>query len=108
LNTPSVPGEVLKQVRAKTCYRTLRGLIDAIQMAAFVFAALTVIVAITSVAVNLPAPGGLAAVTAAGMVQIVGAIFLALVIVMLAIASKQAALLLVDIADCKIQQVASR
>jgi DNA-directed RNA polymerase subunit RPC12/RpoP len=88
----------LKQIRQQTCYKTLRGLIDLVQILIFVAVGLAV----------LGAFGGLffpdSETPAAGkfLTLIIGAAS-AFILIVLAIAWKQAALLLVDIADCQIR-----
>jgi rRNA maturation protein Nop10 len=87
----------LKQIRQQTCYKTLRGLIDLVQILFFVAAGLAVLGAFAGFFEESEVP-------AAGkfLYAIIGAAS-AFILIVLAIAWKQAALLLVDIADCQIR-----
>jgi hypothetical protein len=101
-NRPAIPSssaETLKQIRQQSCYGTLRRLIDLVQYIIFAIAALLAIGAVTAFFIgSFSGSAGIAS-------GILGWV-LACVIFVLAIAMKQAALLLVDIADCQIQSVA--
>jgi hypothetical protein len=105
-NRPAIPSssaESLKQIRQQSCYGTLRGLIDLIQYIIFAGAALLAVGSVAGFFIGI-FQGSAGA--ASGTVGIILGWVLACVIVVLAIAMKQAALLLVDIADCQIQLVA--
>jgi hypothetical protein len=102
------PAESLKQIRHQTCYQTLRSLINILQFFCFIFAGLIALGALASVFdySHIKTADG---ESAESMSKIVfgGRILLglagAIVFVFLAIAGKQSALLLVDIADCQIR-----
>ena len=87
----------LEQIRQQTCYKTLRGLIDLVQILFFVAAGLAVLGAFAGFfeGSDVPAAGKF-------LYAIVGAAS-AFILIVLGIAWKQAALLLVDIADCQIR-----
>ena len=110
LLAPTDPINVLKDVRANTCYRTLRGLIGGIQIAFFVVAGIFVLAAIGPVLFSLYTDFKTSWDTKAttAIYQIFVGLFAAALAVLLGIAWKQAALLLVDIADCQIQQICRR
>jgi DNA-directed RNA polymerase subunit RPC12/RpoP len=95
--TASNTATTLKQIREQTCYKTLRGLIDLVQVLIFVAAALAVLGAGAGLFSESDTLAGGKFVTA-----IVGAAS-AFILIVVAIAWKQAALLLVDIADCQIR-----
>ncbi|MEK7781965.1 MAG: hypothetical protein AAB370_10750 [Verrucomicrobiota bacterium] len=82
----------LNEVRVDSCYKTLRGLIDLIQLL-WITAAIIVAVAGAVQAANGELLPGVLWICAGGAA------------IVMAVASKQAALLLVDIADCQIQLV---
>ena len=86
----------LKQIRQQTCYKTLRGLIDLVQILFFVAAGLVVLGGVVGLFVGDEAPAK------KFLTVIVGAAS-AFILIVLGIAWKQAALLLVDIADCQIR-----
>ncbi len=92
----------LKQIRQQTCYKTLRGLIDLVQILFFVAAGLSVLGAFAGFfeGDEVPAAGKF-------LYAIVGAAS-AFILIVLGIAWKQAALLLVDIADCQISLVGNK
>lgn len=92
------PAESLKRIRQETCYKTLRDLIGLVQVVFFVVAGLLAIGSVASVFAGFAAAG-----PAGGIVSLILGLVIAVIIVVLAIAWKQAALLLVDIADCQIQ-----
>jgi hypothetical protein len=98
---PASTATTLKQIRQQTCYRTLRGLIDLVQILFFVAAGLAVLGAlgIFFQGGDVPAGGKI-------LYAIVGAAS-AFILIVLGIAWKQAALLLVDIADCQIRLAGS-
>jgi len=81
----------LKQIRQQTCYKTLRELIDLVQILFFVAAGLAVLGAFAGFFQGSEVPAAIVAAASA------------FILVVLAIAWKQAALLLVDIADCQIR-----
>ncbi len=87
----------LKQIRQQTCYKTLRELIDLVQILFFIAAGVAVLGAFGGLFVGseVPASGKF-------LYAIVGAAS-AFILIVLGIAWKQAALLLVDIADCQIR-----
>lgn len=97
--THSSAADALLQVRVDSCYKTLRGLIDLVQFICIAAAVIVGIAGIAQVFTNIDNAGSLY-----GLFWFLGAAGS----VILAIASKQAALLLVDIADCQIQQVKRR
>lgn len=109
-STPQTPINVLKEIRANTCYRTLRGLISGIQIAFFIVAGILVLGTIGPVLFSLYTDFKTSWDTKAGMAiyQIFGGLFAGALAVLLGVAWKQAALLLVDIADCQIQQIGQR
>jgi DNA-directed RNA polymerase subunit RPC12/RpoP len=87
----------LKQIRQQTCYKTLRGLIDLVQILFFVAAGLAVLGAFAGFFEGSEGPTG-----SKYAIVIIGAAS-AFILIVLGIAWKQAALLLVDIADCQIR-----
>ena len=87
----------LKQIRQQTCYKTLRGLIDLVQILFFVAAGLAVLGVGAGFFAGSDAPAAVKF-----QIVIVGAAS-AFILIVLGIAWKQAALLLVDIADCQIR-----
>jgi hypothetical protein len=91
-------GEQLKQIRHQTCYKTLRSLIDLVQIIIIGGAALTLVGA----AVGLFRTSDEASF-AFRLWTFLGIACGCFVAAVLSIAGKQAALLLVDIADCQIQ-----
>jgi hypothetical protein len=100
LAAPSSPAEALKKIRQQSCYRTLRSLIGLVQALCFIVAGL---IALGSfVAIPFRFNEGIVGVASGAVVAIVGLLW-AFLIIVLAIAGKQAALLLVDIADCQIR-----
>lgn len=90
--------DTLRNVRQQTCYKTLRGLIDLLQAGLIVSAALTLVAGAIGMFFAEEPPG-------LRVLTLIIAICICFVMVVLSIAVKQAALLLVDIADCQIQQV---
>jgi DNA-directed RNA polymerase subunit RPC12/RpoP len=88
----------LKQIRQQTCYKTLRGLIDLVQILFFVAAGLAVLGVFAGFFEGGDAP-------VAGVVNVIVVAASAFILIILGIAWKQAALLLVDIADCQIRLV---
>lgn len=100
IQKPSSPAEALKQIRQQTCYRTLRSLIDLIQKLLFIFAGLSALASISVPILTAVREGdGLAG----GIVSAILGVVCSAIIVVVAIAWKQAASLLVDIADCQIK-----
>ncbi len=97
------PAETLKQIRAQSCYRTQRLLITVEQVLCFIGAGLVLVAGVIAYFASGMAGMGLAG-GFAGL--LVGGVYLlwAVILAVLAIAGKQAALLLVDIADCQIHQ----
>jgi hypothetical protein len=95
--------ESLKLIRQQTCYKTLRSLIDMVQILFFVAAGL---LAIGSIGVLFEGSEELQA--AAKITSLIIGLVLAFILTVLAIAWKQAALLLVDIADCQIRLVGNK
>ncbi len=91
---PDHAADTLNQIRQQTCYKALRSLIDLVQIIFFVIAGLLTAVSVV---------GGVAGIQVGGIFTLIGGLALAFLIVVLAIAGKQAALLLVDIADCQIR-----
>jgi len=98
LTAPSSTADTLKLVRQESCYKTLRGLIDLVQVAFFIGGGFSVLMALATVffgGSDLP------------IANHIGALVIGLasgfILVVLGIAWKQAALLLVDIADCQIR-----
>jgi DNA-directed RNA polymerase subunit RPC12/RpoP len=87
----------LKQIRQQTCYKTLRGLIDLVQILFFVAAGFAVLGAIAG------CYEGSEVLPASKSANVVVGLASAFILIVLAIAWKQAALLLVDIADCQIR-----
>jgi len=97
LTVPTSPAESLKQIRRQTCYKTLRSLIDLVQLVLFIAAGLVAVVPVGmlfSPIEGLPISGKILSL-------VIGLAF-AFIVAVLATAWKQAALLLVDIADCQI------
>lgn len=89
----------LRQVRAASCYKTLRSLFDTLQL---IWVAVAVIVGIYAIGLAIAAIGSEDPVKN-GALPALGLLLGSAVAVVLAIVAKQAALLLVDIADCQIQ-----
>jgi hypothetical protein len=90
--------QTLRLVRQQTCYKTLRGLIDWVQAILIAAAALALIAAVAQFFLSTEEKDlGLR------ILALVGTAFGCVLAVVLAIAGKQAALLMVDIADCQIQ-----
>lgn len=86
----------LKQIRQKTCYKTLRSLVDLVQLLIFAAAGVTTLGTGAAIcASDETLPGGKIPVAIFGAVSV-------FILIILAIAWKQAALLLVDIADCQV------
>jgi hypothetical protein len=96
-STASTTAATLKQIRQQTCYKTLRELIDLVQILFFVAAGLAVLGAFGGLFAGSEVPAG-----GKFLYAIVGAAS-AFILIVLGIAWKQAALLLVDIADCQIR-----
>ncbi|HAO78566.1 MAG TPA: hypothetical protein DCQ92_06235 [Verrucomicrobia subdivision 3 bacterium] len=96
-SNPLSPADTLQQIRQQTCYKTLRGLIDLVQILFFVAAGLAVL------GVGAGFFAGSDAPAAGKFVTVIIGIASAFILIVLAIAWKQAALLLVDIADCQIR-----
>lgn len=88
----------LKQIRRQTCYKTLRELIDLVQILFFVAAGLFILGALLGVVF-----GGDQMLAGGKIVTLIVGAASAFILIVLAIAWKQAALLLVDIADCQIR-----
>jgi DNA-directed RNA polymerase subunit RPC12/RpoP len=104
------PAESLKQIRHQTCYQTLRSLINILQIFCFIFAGLIALGALASIfdysQIKTAVKTADGEATMAMMVfggRILLGLAGAIVFVFLAIAGKQSALLLVDIADCQIR-----
>jgi len=93
LATVLSPAESLRKVRQETCYQALRSLVNILQFLCFVGAGF-----IVSLAILGGSTGAAAGIMGAAM-----GVAWALILVILGIAGKQAALLLVDIADCQIR-----
>lgn len=92
----------MKRIRQQTCYPALRSLISGLQIYFFFMAALPMLAGVFGFYSEVKGYGLIAA--AGGIVFIaILSVFWVAVFVFLAIAGKQAALLLVDIADCQIQ-----
>jgi len=90
----------LKQIRQKTCYKTLRSLVDLVQLLIFVAAGVTALGTGGAIcASDETLPGGKIPVAIFGAVSV-------FILIIMAMAWKQAALLLVDIADCQVYQAA--
>ena len=98
-STSSLALETLKQVRQNTCYKTLRSLIDVVAIIFFVAAVLLAVASILTMFVS-PDIG-----LASGIVKLILGLIISALVAVLAVAWKQAALLLVDIADCQISLV---
>jgi hypothetical protein len=98
LGAPTSPAESLRQIRLQTCYKTLRGLVDLVQILFFVAAGLVVLGSI-----GVFFAGGEDLPFGGKILYLLIALALAFILVVLGIAWKQAALLLVDIADCQIR-----
>lgn len=96
--TPSTAA-TLKQIRQQTCYETLRGLIDLVQALFFIAAGLPVLEVVRRLLERNP-DSNILIVATLGLLL---ALLLGFILVVLGIAWKQAALLLVDIADCQIR-----
>jgi ABC-type microcin C transport system permease subunit YejE len=92
----------LKQIRQQTCYKTLRGLIDLVQILFFVAAGFAVLGAIAGCF------EGSEVLPASKFANVIIGLASAFILIVLAIAWKQAALLLVDIADCQIRQAGNK
>ena len=101
-HTVTTPRETLKAIRRNSCYNTLRGLINLVQALLFLAAVLIALAAIAQVV--LPAPGS---DPAPRTIELIAGLFSSVLLITLGIAAKQAVLLLVDIADCQIQQAAT-
>lgn len=86
----------LKEVRAKTCYKTLRELIDLVAAILMVTAALPLI---GSIGFLFTSNGGLVV----RVMTIISAAVIFVVALALTIAARQSVLLLIDIADCQIR-----
>lgn len=102
------PAESLKQIRQQTCYQTLRSLINILQFFCFIFAGLIALGALVSVFdySQIKTADDAAGESMSKMVfggRIILGLAGAIAFVFLAIAGKQSALLLVDIADCQIR-----
>jgi nitrate reductase NapE component len=91
--------EALNQVRAKTCYKALRSLVDFIQLLLFVLIAIVAVGAVGFIVIPNEQAG-----IALRIVSGLASLALCVGCAILVIAAKQAALLLVDIADCQIRQ----
>jgi rRNA maturation protein Nop10 len=87
----------LKQIRQQTCYKTLRELIDLVQILFFVAAGLAVLGAFAGFFQGSEVPA------AGKFIYAIVAAASAFILIVLGIAWKQAALLLVDIADYQIR-----
>jgi hypothetical protein len=88
----------LQQIRQQTCYKTLRGLIYLIEILFFVAAGLAVIYAVLMAfqVSQSKAPD-------TTIFAIIGGVISAVVLSIMGIAWQQAAMLLIDIADCQIR-----
>jgi DNA-directed RNA polymerase subunit RPC12/RpoP len=93
----SSTASTLKHIRQQTCYKTLRGLIEVVQILFFVAAGLAMLGAFAGLFEGSEGPTG-----SKYAIVIIGAAS-AFMLIVLGIAWKQAALLLVDIADCQIR-----
>lgn len=103
----SISANTLKEIRVATCYRTLRSLINAIQLLFFIAAGLIALGSIMTTGAALFGSGGMVGRWNIGagtaIFQMVVGLFVAAFVAIIGLAWKQAALLLVDIADCQIQ-----
>ncbi len=102
----------LKQIRQQTCYKTLRELIDLVQLLLFFAAGLALLGGIAGLLMAIANLFGLfkgiEISAATNFVNFIVCVAAAFILIVLAIAWKQAALLLVDIADCQIRLVANK
>jgi hypothetical protein len=102
------PKATLQAVRARTCYATLRSFINVFQIIFFVIAGLTAIAgvgeAIFMYRLTEGAPTNLFSIILVLTYLVVGLV-MATLLVLFGIAVKQAMLVVVDIADCQIQQI---
>ena len=89
----------LKQIRQQTCYKTLRELIGVVQILFFVAAGLAGL----RVTGNFLELGQVASSVGGILLAVIIGLVSAFILIVLGIAWKQAALLLVDIADCQIR-----
>lgn len=94
----------LKQIRGQSCYKALRVLISAAQIFCFIMAAVPALAGAFGFFSEVKGYGLLADASGIIFIAIISVFWIA-VFIFLAIAGKQAALLLVDIADCQIRQV---
>lgn len=104
---PTVPSfaEDLKKIRARTCYQSLRSLINVAQIIGFVGIGIFAFSLVTGISQSPLAASGSSEFALVGFFVSVSMCLGGVVVL---IAGKQAALLLVDIADCQIQMAAGR
>lgn len=96
--TPSTAA-TLKQIRQQTCYKRLRELIDCVQILIFIAAGLVGLEVVRQLLERNTDSNKIIVV----IIGLLLAFISASILVVLGIAWKQAALLLVDIADCQIR-----
>jgi hypothetical protein len=95
----SCTAATLKQIRSQTCYKTLRELIGVVQILFFVAAGLAGL----GLTGNFLELGQVASSVGGILLAIIIGLVSAFILIVIGIAWKQAALLLVDIADCQIR-----
>jgi hypothetical protein len=95
--TPT-PRELLASVRAESCYKTFRSLVAMLQILVFILAALFAFAGINAF---ITAPPGVERSTAVTFT--LAACLCSAFLIVLAIAGKQALVVVLDIADCQIQ-----
>jgi hypothetical protein len=96
---PANTAAALKQIREQTCYKTLRELIGVVQILFFIAAGLAGL----GVTGNFLELGQVASSIGGILLAVIIGLVSAFILIVLGIAWKQAALLLVDIADCQIR-----
>lgn len=102
--TPTPQAATIKQIRQQTCYKTLREMIGVVQILFFLAAGL----AGFGVTGNFLAQGQVATSIGGKLLAVIIGLVSAFILIVLGIAWKQAALLLVDIADCQIRIVSNK
>ena len=95
--TPT-PRELLASIRADSCYKTFRSLVAMLQILVFILAALFAFAGIN--AFITASPGGERSAT---VTFTLAACLCSVFLIVLAIAGKQALVVVLDIADCQIQ-----